>query len=230
MILEDILNTYQWSPYGIECPTHEAFLFAHTFLREAVLDRHINVCKVIGFEVISPTSTRAHVGTYIAKHQLMGESYPELMVLFGDKIFLTDQSKDISCEVKCGPNSMNQMQLVSDGEPVQAIYVNPHVCRVLDKFCKINFKVLYDCGYRSSQANSKRIGSKYFPCYTDFSLEDFVRILPPDLTPSNRTIAIRYYNGCTPEIFRDLLDKYWKTIQSGAQRKEEKEWLQSFMH
>ena len=86
-MLKKILNELQWTPYGIACPDAKTAHTVHKFLREAVLDRHIYLSKIIGFAVKSSTHFSVYSGTYIARHVQLGESYPELTVKLSDKIY-----------------------------------------------------------------------------------------------------------------------------------------------
>lgn len=228
MILQDIISKFVWTPYGIQCPDQPTFMLAHKFLREAILDRHLCLCKVIGFEVKSQVLTRSHTGTYIARHKQIAESYPEMMVLLSDKIFLTNSNRDIICNLRSGENTVdNTMFEGPEHEQISLIYRNNEICRVIEQTCQLKLKVIYDCGYRNNQVNSKRIGTDYFPCNTDFFLGDYVRVLPPDFT--SNIVQLRFYNGCTQENLKTLLEYYWEAIQAGSLRKEERGWLQNFM-
>ena len=81
MILETVLNKLEWTPYGIQCPDIMTAKIVHKFVREAVLDRHIYLNKVIGFTINTNNTFRPFAGTYIARHKQIGESYPEIMVV-----------------------------------------------------------------------------------------------------------------------------------------------------
>lgn len=229
MLLQNILSNYDWSPYGIICPDAITAKIVHTFMREAVLDRHIYINKIIGFKIKSAATERAHAGTYIARHKQLAESYPEIMTMLLDKVFLSTTETEIKTMLSAGNNTTDKLEFLagSDNSRVDVLASNPNVCRVLDKQCILQMKTVYDCGYRDMRLNSKKIGSEYFPCYTDFSLSDYVKV--PPLIPGQTIVPIRYYNGMTIEKFKDILVKYLVTIQTGGIRKEEKEWLQNFM-
>ena len=228
MILQEIISKFVWTPYGIQCPDYATMKLAHKFLREAILDRHLCVCKVIGFEIKSATMSRAHTGTYIARHKQIAESYPEVMLNLSDKVFMTSLNGEITCGLETGQNTTHDTVFRdSEGKEVPVLFQNPDICRVIDKTCALRLKVVYDCGYRYCQANSKRIGSDFFPCYTDFYVGDFFRVLPPE--PSGNIVSIRYYNGADVKMLQEMLQRYWVITQSGSLRKEEREWLQSFM-
>ena len=78
MILDDILDKYQWSPLGIITPDAVTARKVFKFLREAILDNHIYVTKAIGFKFDSNYTARSHTGTYIARHVQIGDSYAEV--------------------------------------------------------------------------------------------------------------------------------------------------------
>lgn len=227
MFIQDLLTKCNWTVYGVECPDANMTAMAHKFLREAILDRHLFVCKVIGFDFTVGSMSRAHAGTYIARNKQIGESYAEVMLNMSDKVLLTTSNGDITVEITDGQNTVHNVTFEnSEHQPVPILYTNENVCRVLDKSCLLKLKVVYDCGYRTCQQNSKKIGADYFPCYTDFYVGDFFRVLPPE--PGN-IVAIRFYNGGTIEMLKLLFERYLQTILAGGLRKEEREWLRGFM-
>lgn len=228
MILQNILNDFTWTDYGIQCPDAYTAKAVHSFLREAILDRHIYINKIVGFKIKAASVMRAHAGTYIARHKQLAESYPEILTMLLDKVFLDTFDTELSAVLSQGANNLNTVNFTdSNGKVVDVLYTNPDICRVIEKNCVLQVKSVYDCGYRDMRLNSKKIGSEYFPCYTDFTLAEYFKI--PPLIPGSTLVPIRFYHGANKEQLRGILTKYLVTIQTGGLRKEEKEWLQNFM-
>lgn len=229
MIINYLLEQCKWTPYGIECPNVNVALKLHKFLREAILDRHLYVCKAVGFELRSPHKLRNHMGTYIARHQQIGESYPELMVNLSDKLFLSNISDVVRSVAKNGVNTVHDLKLYHNRDiEVPCLYTNETYCTAIDKDVLFNVHLAYDCGYRHSSVNSALLSDTFFPCCTDFYAGDFFKVLPPDFSSS--TVRINYYHGATPDTLR-MLFSYWRdAYNTNSIRKEEMEWLQSFTH
>ena len=229
MILETVLNNLQWTPYGIQCPDANTAKIVHKFMREAVLDRHIYLSKVIGFSINTNNTFRAYTGNYIARHKQIGESYPEIMVNMQDKIFVNVSETVLDSTLQTGVNTVETSPFWrAYNDFVETLYANPNICRCLTKETNFKVKLEYDCGYRSMTANSKNLSSEYFPCNTDYTMHQFVRILPMDV--GSTLVPIRYYNGLTEETFKSILRKWLIYIQTNSLKKEESLWLQSFMH
>lgn len=229
MILDEVLNA-QWSPYGVTAASAADAKRFHKFLREAVLDRHICTHKVIGFLIDSNVATRGHVGTYIARHMQIGESYPQMIVNLLDKVFLDIKANSAKCLLKTGLNTLDNNSF-GDGRNAtyEVLRTNPEICRCLFNETYLTVKLAYDAGYRSMQENSKELGGKYFPCYTDFSLSDFVRVLP--MQPGSKLIPVRFYSGMTLDKFKQILLEWKAFAGTGGLRKEDGVWLQqSFNH
>lgn len=228
-MLKKILNELQWTPYGIACPDAETAHTVHKFLREAVLDRHIYLSKIIGFAVKSSTHFSVYSGTYIARHVQLGESYPELTVKLSDKIFLNTDADYLNMHLEAGMNTCikNSFGDLRDYK-AEVLYTNPEVCRCLVDETVFCVRLQYDNGYRSMAENSKILDKEFFPCNTDYSLADYVRVLP--IQPGDTLVPIRYYNGCTMANFQDILSKWYIYLQTGNIKSEEKEWVSNFVH
>lgn len=229
MLLETILNKLEWTPYGIACPNPETAKIVHKFMREAVLDRHIYLSKVIGFTINSNNTFRPYAGTYIARHKQIGESYPEIMVMLQDKVFVNTSCNELTAALGTGMNTVLTSPFQSDRDTVvETLYVNPEICRCLTKQTNFKVKIEYDCGYRDMATNSKRISQDYFPCYTDYTLHEYVRVLP--MEEGSTLVPIRYYNNMSIDTFKQILTKWFIYIQTNSLKKEESLWLQNFMH
>lgn len=229
MILDDILDKYQWGPFGITTPDAVTARKVFKFLREAILDNHIYVTKAIGFKFDSNYTARSHTGTYIARHVQIGDSYAEVLVNLLDKVFLTSSVNDMHAEVEAGNNTLPELTFYGNKRDmsIPVLFTNPDVCYVLDKSCTLRIKTLYSCGYGSIKESSAALPSDYFPCYTDFSIQDFYKVLP--MNHGEVLVPIRCYNGATFEQLRNILDTYNKTIKLGNIREDEKKWVSNFM-
>lgn len=228
MILETVLNKLEWTPYGIQCPDIMTAKIVHKFVREAVLDRHIYLNKVIGFTINTNNTFRPFAGTYIARHKQIGESYPEIMVNLLDKVFIDVDGSVVNTTLQTGMNTVETSPFWNScNNYVETLYTNPNICRCLTKTTNFQVRLEYDCGYRSMSLNSKSLSSEYFPCYTDYSLQDYVRVLP--MLQDSTIVPIRYYNGMDTIKFRKLLSKWLIHIQKNSLKKEETLWMQNFM-
>lgn len=227
-LLDDILNTYSWSPYGIMVSDETEARRVFKFMREAILDNHVYVNKVIGFRIESGKSIRPHTGTYIARHVQVGDSYAEILVNLLDKVFIGTYATTLSAELSTGENKLPEV-VFKDNEhnPVKTLYVKPEICRVLDKECRITLKTSLTCGFGSIDENSHAVKSEYFPCYTDFSVSDFFRVLP--MSEGDLLVPIRCYNGATMDDLKSILTMYTYVLKTGSLKEGEKEWVSSFM-
>lgn len=227
MIIDFVLNNCTWTPYGISCPNANDALTVHKFLREAILDRHLYVCKVIGFEMHSPVAFRSHAGTYIARDVLAADSYPEIMVNMQKMFFLYNKSCIARSSCYGGIVYTDKTDFVVDGRDcLQVINTDNYLMRVLDKYLLLNLQISYDCGYRSPAKNSKTLDKQFFPCCTDFYVGDYFRVLPPQF--GSKDIRINYYYDCTQETLRTLLENWGNLVRNRDIRREELEWVQSF--
>ena len=111
-MLDYVLNKTVWTPYGIECSDHATAKKVHKFMREAVLDRHICIRKVIGFSIHGDNGNKLYSGTYIARHINMGDSYPELAVVYSDKVFMTTANQ-VNLYIKVGETRMSYLAIIA---------------------------------------------------------------------------------------------------------------------
>lgn len=240
-MLTYIIENLQFTPSGIVCPDAVTAKKVNLFLREAVLDRHIYLQKAIGIKVVSSTNIQdmSSRGTNISRHPHIGESYIELVHNIHDKIFLRPMTNDlIWTQLKPGLCTMNDIDFISSNHSIlDMLWTNPVVATSLSSFgaksgdmmsqCRLVVKTCYDCGYRGFADNSSVLSNDMFPCDTNYSLADYIRILPM-ITPSH-IVNVRYYNGCTPEIFKSILQTWNNFIKSQNIKEEESEWLRNFM-
>lgn len=227
MVLSAIVNDLTWTPYGIECNNPDTAHLVHKFLREAVLDRHICVNKVIGFAVKTNNTFRPYSGVSIARHKQIGESYPEVMINLLDKVFLNTTKDYLDTMLVAGMNNVVDQPFGDLRDySAETLYVNPKICRCLMKETVFRVRIQYDSGYRSMQENSKCLSDEFFPCYTDYSVASFFRI--PPMQKGSTLVSIRYYNGATEGHFKDILSAWLVYSQSGSLKKEDALWLRSF--
>ena len=227
MIIDYVLNSCKWTPLGLECPDANVALVVHKFLREAILDRHMYVCKCTGFDVMATTQSRPHTGTYISRHPLLGDSYPEIMVRLQDKVFLTNKSCVARGSLPAGENYVDTTDFHVDGAyTIKAIAPDKYLCRVLNNNVILTLQLSYDCGYRSCANNSRALKNDFFPCNTDFYVGEFFRVLPPVF--GSNIVRVNYYHGATSDVLRLLLSNWADMARNMNVRKEELSWLLSF--
>lgn len=227
MILRSVLQNFTWTPYGIECGDPNVAKKVHKFLREAVLDRHICVSKIIGFTVQSEKGSKEETGDYITRHPELGESYPELVNCLGDKVFVGVNADYLNVLLQPGVNTVLTSPF-GDLRDYKAtvLYEDPYICRSLRKPVVLNVKLQYDCGYKEMPENCKNLQDDYFPCTSNFSVAEFFRILP--MTPGTTLVPIRYYNGGNDVLFKKILSDWLNYLESGNGKDEERIWLQHF--
>lgn len=227
-MLDYILNKTVWTPYGIECGDHATAKQVHKFMREAVLDRHICIRKVIGFSIHGDNGNKLYSGTYIARHLNMGDSYPELAVIYSDKVFITSANQ-VNLFMQVGENQISKLAQMAN-PAFEVLFTNDYAGRALSQSATVCLRLHYGSGYRSMADNSKILDPEFFPCNTDFSIQNFVRVLP--FAPGDTTstlVPIRYYNNMTESQFRDILTTWLIHGKSNNLNSEELKWMQSFM-
>lgn len=228
MILQTILSDLPWTPYGIQCGDARTAAIVNQFLREAILDRHVYVSKVVGFTIKTNNTFRPYAGTYIARHKQVGDSYPELMLNLQDKVFVNTGLTTASTVLKPGDNTM-ETNVFGDLREIEAkaLYTNNRICRCLEKEAILSCMLVYDCGYMHMATSSHIMKPEYFPCNVDYFIGDYFRILPP--RRGDTIVQIRYYHGATEQDLRDILSKWFVAIATNSVREVEKIWLQRFV-
>lgn len=229
-LLDSILQDTVWTDESIICQSEEQAKLFHTFLREAILDRHIYNARVAGVAVKSTISKHSVAKTYIAKHQDVGESYAELTTQLTDKLFFITDNEVADIDLTKGVNKASECKFIHGGKPLSCLYVNDLLCRAIKDNVRLSLFITYNSGYKSMADNSVAImsqhSSKYFPCNTDYSLAQYVRVLPPR---PGCVINVRFYNGMTPDIFKLVLSNWNVVLDSGKLVKEDREWLEKYM-
>lgn len=225
MILSKLIDGCTWSNNSVIVNNPAEARFIHKLLRELVLDSHLYVTKVTGFYITSVTKDRMHGGVQIARDNNLGDSYLEVMANLQDKVFLSSSAEELKIPLQVGVNTLNDVSVLCNQNPIKTLCVDPYICRVLDSECTLHVSCLTFTGYRSIQQNSGK-ASKYFPTYTYFNMSDYVRVLP--LPPNESIIQLRFYNGYTMELFKSQVEETIILHKSGNVSNKERKWLQSF--
>lgn len=223
----DLLPQLEWTPYGVRCTDIRTTKAVHKFFREAILDRHIYITKPIGFTIATNNAFRAYSGNYIARHKQIGESYPEVMVNMFDKVFVNESEQVVKTILHTGDNLLPETKFGDlRNHTSHVLFTNPKICRCLKKETIFKVKLEYSHGYRDMQRNSTDLSPEYFPCITDFSLAEYIRVLPIPKDGDKTLVPMKFYNGCTMEDFQEIINKWVITIKSGNVDEEELIWLQ----
>lgn len=225
MIFEKILHGCMWKGNTIIASSEEDAKVLHKFLREAILDSHLYVTKVIGF-AIGAAETSNQSDTYISRHSQMGDSYVEMMVNLQDKVFINAPDSELALLLEPGAVYVKEGYVQSFRNQIRTLSTTPYICRNLSKECLLQLRLATSCGYRSIDTNSRLIDESYFPMYTYFNISDYVRVIPR--REGLNYIGLSFYNGFTVEDFRTILENNYKLYQQHAMRKGEERWVQSF--
>lgn len=229
MVVDTVLKECIWTPYGVQCNDDTQYKILLTFLRELILDRHLYINKAIGFRIHSTISLRRLNALEISRHENIGESYVEMSLFIQDKIFLDNKEKEFSVVVQHGDGSILNSTVIGcqSSLPVSTLYQDPHICTVLKGNCTVFIATSYNCGYTKVERNSRFLTPEYMPVYTDYSVQDYVRVLPP-MPTDNNVVQLRYFNGMNENVFRNLLTDYALAYSNGKLKAKEKKWLLSF--
>lgn len=239
MILSEVIqHSAAWDSVGYHCTDAEQYRRFYRFLRQAILDRHIPQSKVIGVSYIKSDKSIKRLKSFvnIEGNDSVGESFPELMLNLQDKIFLPTQApsrtlKQYSCTLPTGVHTIMDSK-IQDAEQraVPVLYTKPDMCTVMNDSVIIELHIYYGCKYMDMSATSHLLTKNVFPFYVDYSLQDYIRILPRRPEDTDNTIKIRMYNGMTKDLFIQLLYD-WETALSNIDfGTEEKLWLQRSEH
>lgn len=243
MLLDEIINAIvtQGSD-DIQTNSPTEFRRFNRFLRQAILDRHICVTKAIGvsFTNHTPSMKRAAHLVALEGYETVGESYPELMLKMHDKLFLDFTTPlgnigvvPLQVVPKLGENTVPDLSfkkslMESNSSAVKVLYTNPYVMNLLATPLVMVIHTYYSSGYLDMSKTSRIMEDKIFPFNTDFSLQDYVRILPP--RPGDTAIKLRFFNGMTRNYFIAILSRWKQYLETNNCRREEKLWLQQLEH
>ena len=240
MILSEVIQSApNWDASGYRCSDAEQYRRFHRFLREAVLDRHIPHYKVIGVSYIKSDKSIKRLRSFvnIEGNDSVGESFPELMLNLQDKVFIPKQEptrnlQEYTCTAAKGFNSAasTKFMIANTEVAVPALYTHDRVCTVMNDTVILQLHVYYSCGYMDMSRASHLLNKGVFPFYVDYSLQNYIRILPPMPNVNDNVIHIRFYNGMTKEIFLGILRDWEKSLSTIDFGTEEKLWLQRSEH
>lgn len=227
MLFDVLFSQLEWNDYGIVCHDPKLAKHIHTFMREAILDRHIYLRKVTSFAV----SVKKPVGVSdrsrsIGRNSSIGESYPELMLNLSDKIFYQTTTDTAKVSLDVGNNTIQMHPFTNKGETIKTLFSNPNICRVIHGTGTLEVNLTYDCGFRDMSLNTNGIGKEFFPCYTDYSVADYFRVLP-EIT-NGSLVSIRCCNNASMNDLKSLLVQWLVPNNRDNIKKEEREWLQNF--
>ena len=225
MLIHRILNELKVTSEGVTCSSEEERRVVHKFLREAVMDRHIPVYKVTGIAITSLTAKSVYTSSQIARNKQIGESYAELTVNMLDKTFIVSNNDTLTADLHIGENFLPDVKFKAYNKEAMCFYTNPRLCRVIDGNVGMKIAIERGTGYKSMASNSETLKSGYFPCNTDFSINEFVRVLP---IVDGVHIPIRYFNGFNVDMFNALLTLWRIDIDNKVVSEEDKPWLYSF--
>lgn len=239
MILSEVIQALaQGSETEIRCSNAEQYALYFRFLRQAVLDRHIPHYKVIGVSYVRSDKSLKRLRSFvnIEGNDSVGESFPELMLNLQDKIFLLKGEQSgrvvpVTCTASTGTLTAPQAEFRNEAQSsVQYLYTNKSVFTVMNDIVIIQLHLQYGVKFHDMAATSKLLTKTVFPFYVDYSLQDYVRILPPMQGLRDNVIRLRYSNGMTKSIFLSILNEWYDSLQVRDFGQEEKLWLQRSEH
>lgn len=240
MILSEVIQSQaNWDSIGIHCTDAVQFKRFHTFLREAVLDRHIPHHKIIGVSYMRGNKSLKRMRSFvnIEGNDSVGESFPELMRNLQDKIVLFDgvptkELMECTCTVTTGPNKLPDTVFKQKDTDItiEVLYLNDNMCVVMDDVVILQVFAYYNLGYMDMARTSHVLSKSVFPFYVDYSLQDYVRVLPPPPGDTSNIVRVRFYHGMTKEKFISILSKWEQSMANIDFGTEEKLWLQHSEH
>lgn len=224
MLLNDILTGgVKFTPTGIQCSSESGAMKVFKFMREAILDRHVYVSKAVAVKFTNDVHSRSYTDgkLHMEGYYNCGESYPELTVNLLDKVFLVPPSQS-TIEFLCKPGIVNMSDVLTEDAYLCS---NQYVLRTLTNTMTLEIMLRYGSGFNSMSKNSK-IAKGAFPLYTDYSLQDYVRVLP--MMPGETFIKMKFLNGMTLAKFMKILLNWNVVMENRSAAREELLWLQNF--
>lgn len=228
---------------------------AHTFWRQAILDCHIPITRIVGFRVVGQQAGQMDITNNIIthRHSACRESSIDLYRNFSQTIVLDYEGCIYAAEnvrraslrargerTLTVSNGRAELDTPIPGKPTKqscdllgtidtlltSAYSGNHP-RPRDLWQYVDVLLRTGTGYLSiadltTVVREDRL-SRYFPMASYYSLNDFIKIIPP--RPGDVELRYLLFNGMTDEIMNNLVAT-WKKIYN-QQGKEELEWLQS---
>lgn len=222
MIVAEVLSDLQWQKDGLSCPDADKLFRLYGFIRELILDSHLPVTKVIGYSIINKTQ-RNKAGTYISRNIQIGESYAELVNRFSDKIVFGPNITELKFNLSCGHIKMSD---IIEQTQHKILYTNEDLCTVVNGDCQLILQFQTNCGFRDMQQNSSILSAEFFPMYTYFNLNEYIRVLP--MLRGATKIPLRFYHGMTVDLLKSLMMRYSMLISQQAMSEEELTWVLNF--
>ena len=173
----------------------------HARLRKAILDGEIPITMPVGFALNSPRNTSFI--SAIDRNHCCQESMIAVASNVSNIILVGDVGEVVDIEEQAGEITTGNAVWRSLGRhDCRPINPDQHMFTATDPM-SIKFFVRKAGGYHSMAENAAFIGNDtYFPLNTVHALVDYIRVLPL----RGDKIEVRYYNGMTPEMFRNIWD------------------------
>ena len=209
----------------IEIPSdfnEEEKYLLYQFVLQAILDAHLPVAKAIGFSLNA--SKKLYKQSAIKRCSLCLENMVEIASNLDDKIFLNVQNNRVISGEITGKLTADMKVFTSNTKPVDILYIEPDIMTTI-KPLSIDIYVDVDCGYNQMSINSLKIGkNNFFPMNTYHTVMDYVRVLP-----YNGEIRYKLLNGMKPDMLKTLFIYLLGLYSGNDMRKEEREWVSSFL-
>ncbi|WP_242823710.1 hypothetical protein [Pseudoflavonifractor capillosus] len=170
-------------------------------MRKAILDGEIPITMPVGFALNSPRNTSFI--SAIDRNHCCQESMIAVASNVSNIILVGDVGEVVDIEEQAGEITTGNAVWRSLGRhDCRPINPDQHMFTATDPM-SIKFIVRKAAGYHSMAENAAFIGNDtYFPLNTVHALVDYIRVLPL----RGDKIEVRYYNGMTPEMFRNIWD------------------------
>lgn len=208
-------NNVVFDTNGFYCTDKTITKQLFLFIRKALLDREIPFVKAVGIKFNATANSGYATGEYITRNPNIGESYIELINTFDDKIFIDETRRELAVKLNVGANTCSNCHIgdLRGEKDSNILYTNPYICNCLKPNTLAYIRVLYSSGYHDMSMNANVLNGDYFPFITDFSLQNYIRVLP--IFDNENRVVLRYYNGMTPELFKNILNN-WLVYKKGG--------------
>lgn len=226
MLFDVLFSQVEWTPYGLQCQDAETAKKLHSFLREAILDRHVYVSKIISFTFDISNPINAGSNRSVGRNINVGESFTDIIINLQDKVFIQTNATSARIDLEAKENTLLNAKFKDRSGDLNVLYTDPKVCRLVNGTGAMHVALAYDHGFRTMDKNSDDKPKSHFPCYTDFSIADYFRIPPMD--KGSTLVPIRYYHNANSDALRSILYKWLVPDNRSNLEDEEKVWLQHY--